>query len=107
MGQYVQRMVVWASGKIEFCGDQPEPEGTLTVCVVHGKQAMEQLAELVVDAAEAWYFDDGLALKVPGIDPHREEVPGGIDPAIETLIEWGDQLRNDIGIDPAFVWARG
>jgi len=100
-------MVVWASGKIEFCGDQPEPEGALTVCVVHGEEPMEQLAELVVDRAEAWYFDEGLSLKVPGIDPHREVVVGSVDPAIETLIEWGDNLRNDIGINSAFVWARG
>ena len=39
MSKHVERMVVWASGKIQFCGAQEEPEGALTVCVAHGVRA--------------------------------------------------------------------
>lgn len=107
MAEHIERMVVWASGKIEFCGGQPEPEGALTVCVAHGEKAIEQLGELIVDRAEVWCFDEGIAFKVPDIDPRRPDAGDAFDPAIETLIEWGDQLRNDVGINPAFQWARG
>ena len=105
MAKHVERMVVWASGKIEFCGAQDEPEGALTVCMAHGVRAIEQLGELLLDRTEVWCFDEGMSLKVPGIDPKRPSAEG-IDPAIDVLVDWGDQLRNDIGTDHAFVWAR-
>ena len=104
---HIQRLVVWASGMIEFVGDQPEPDGALTICMAHGERAIERLGEMIVDRSEAWCFESGLALKVPGIDPQRDEVTRGVDPAIEVLIDWGNALRNDLGVDPAFVWARG
>ncbi len=107
MGQHVQSMVVWASGMIEFVDAQSEPEGSILVCVAHGDDAVEKLAELIVDRADLWHFDEQLALKVPGIDPHRPDPGSAFDAAIDTLIDWENQLRNDIGFDPRFVWGRG
>ena len=103
---YTEMLVVWASGMIEFCGNQPEPEGALTICVAHGENAIERLGEMIVDKAEAYSFEGVIAFKVPGIDPQRKEVTHGVDPAVDVLIEWGNNLRNDIGADSAFDWAR-
>lgn len=92
----IQKLIVWASGMVEFIGGRKEPDGAILVCTARGEAAIEAL--FVETAACIWFHDFGgrVAARIPEIDPDRPNVGEDIDPAVQALIEWGDLIREGI-----------
>lgn len=92
----VQKLIVWASGMVEFIGDRLEPDGAILVCTARGEAAIEAL--FVETAACVWFHDFGgrVAPRIPEIDPDRPDVGEELDIAIELLIDWGNLLKEGI-----------
>jgi len=99
-------MIVWASGLIEFLAKEDEPEGAILVCTVRHPHAMEELLEQVQGHSILHDFADRVGLRVPGINPNRQHIEVGFDPAVDLLIAWEDDLRDLLAEDVAIEWAR-
>ncbi len=101
-----QKLIVWASGLIEFIGDKPVPDGAIHVCTALGQDAIEFLFDQVREQSVLHDFGDIVGLRVPEIDADRSHVEVGVDLAVEQLIIWEDYLRDLVGNDDEIEWTR-
>lgn len=104
MNEPMQQLAVWASGMVEFFGDLDVPDGAIIVCTAFGDQAVAALFEAVKEASVLHDFGGRMALRVPEIDPDRDEATG-VDPAVEALIDWGDSLSGELA-EERIIWER-
>lgn len=103
----IQKLVVWASGRIDFIGGRDEPDGAILVCTAHGEDAIEALYDAVKDASVLHDFGSQVWLRVPNINPDRPWAGEAVDDAVEELIAWEDDIRSDLAPDyPEIEWTR-
>lgn len=101
-----QKLIAWASGMIEFIGDQIVPDGAIHVCTAHDKDAIDKLFGAVRKASHLIEYSDRVALGVPTIDPMRALVEVGIDFAVDLLMDWEEEVRDAIGDLFDIEWVR-
>lgn len=95
---YVRKMIVWASGLIEFIGDQVEPEGSILVCTITHPFTTADVLSYVQDNSILYDFGDQVGLRVPAIDPCRHRASTGIDFEVDHLIAWEDFMRERVTV---------
>lgn len=102
----VQKMIVWASGRIDFIGGRHEPDGSILVCAAHGQEVIDALFEAVKTASVLHDFGEQVWLRVPNIDPNRPWAGEAVDDAVDELIAWEEGIRSDLEDYPEIDWTR-
>jgi hypothetical protein len=102
----IRKMIVWASGLIEFIGNVPEPDGSILVCTANHPHDIEELLAVVQEQAILDDFGDVVGLRVPGIDPRRPVIESGVDFTVDILMRWEDDIRRILGEVRQIEWTR-
>jgi hypothetical protein len=103
---YVRKMIVWASGLIEFIGVVTAPDGAIVSCTIEHPHDFEELLRIVQEQAILHDFGGVVGLRVPGIDPMRPDFDGGIDFTVDVLIRWEDDIRDQLRDAGKIKWTR-
>ncbi|MDZ7893847.1 MAG: hypothetical protein U5M50_02125 [Sphingobium sp.] len=97
-------LYAWASGMLEFCAGNAEPDGALRVCTVHGYGWISEIFDAVRDTSVLHDFGGGTVhLGIPDIVKTVGEDPVA---DVDALIEWADYLREDFEGIEEIEWER-